>query len=253
MPNLLEKHVAITADIKEKIQPLKVVLPEKYGKIYAELAKTYQLELKPDELLNAEMFDERMLRHIITLTECTNSAIEAIETQNTSQLQAVLSEANKLREELHELRKIVYQDNLTHTYNRKWFDDTILDSDGMSTIQDGILVMVDLNKFKSINDTYGHVIGDKVLIHIAQKLKSTGGDVIRYGGDEFIVLFHADEKNVEEKMETALNYFKNIHFKIDNHSFKVGFAYGITHFQKGSSQSEIIHRADSAMYHHKHR
>jgi len=252
MTNSHEEHIAITADIKKEIESLKVVFPAQYGKLYAELAKKYQLELKPDELLNPEILNEQMLRHIVTLSECTDSAIEAIETQNTAQLQAVLAEAKKLREETNELRKMVYIDNLTHAYNRKWFDDSILDKDGVSMIKDGVLAVIDLNKFKHINDTYGHTIGDKVLIHIAHKLKTTGGKVIRYGGDEFIVLFDSDEKDAKIKMESALSYFQKTHFKVETHSFKACFAYGMASFTKGSIRSAIIDQADSAMYNHKH-
>lgn len=251
MSKSYEEHIAITADIKKEIAAVKIVFPAQYGKLYAELAQKHQLKLKPDELLNPEMLNEQMLRHIVTLSECTDNAIEAIETQNTSQLQAVLAETKKLRAETDELRKIVYIDNLTHAYNRKWFDDTILDKDGVSMIKQGVLVVVDLNKFKHINDTYGHTIGDKVLIHIAHKLRTTGGDVIRYGGDEFIVLFNTDEKDAEQKMEDALSYFQKTHFKIDVHSFKAGFAYGMAPFTKGSIRSNVIDQADSAMYRHK--
>lgn len=252
MQNSHEEHITITADIKKEIELLKIVFPAQYGKLYAELAKKHHLELKPDELLNPEMLNEQMLRHIVTLSECTDSAIEAIETQNTAQLQTILAETKKLREETDALRKIVYIDNLTHAYNRKWFDDTILDKDGVSMIKEGILVVVDLNKFKHINDTYGHTVGDKVLIHIAHKLRTTGGEVIRYGGDEFIVLFDSNTKDAEQKMESALSYFQKTHFKIDVHSFKACFAYGMAPFAKGSIRSTIIDQADSAMYRHKH-
>lgn len=251
MSNTYEEHIAITANIKKEIEPLSVVLPAHYGKLYAKWAKKHQIELKPDELLNPEMLNEQMLRHIITLSECTDSAIKAIETQNTVQLQSILAETKKLRAETDALRKMVYIDNLTHSYNRKWFDDTMLDQDGVSMVKEGVLVVVDLNKFKFINDTYGHTIGDKVLIHIAHKLRTTGGEVVRYGGDEFIVLFNSDTKEAEKKMENALNYFHKTHFKINSHSFKAGFAYGIAPFAKGSIRSAIIDQADSAMYRHK--
>lgn len=251
MSTTYEEHIAITAHIKKEIEPLDVVLPARYGKLYAEWAKKFQIELKPDELLNPEMLNEQMLRHIITLSECTDNAIKAIETQNTVQLRIILAETKKLRAETDTLRKMVYIDNLTHSYNRKWFDDTILDQDGVSMAKEGVLVVVDLNKFKFINDTYGHTIGDKVLIHIAHKLRTTGGEVVRYGGDEFIVLFNSDTKEAEKKMENALSYFHKTHFKINSHSFKTSFAYGIAPFTKGSIRSVVIDQADSAMYRHK--
>jgi diguanylate cyclase len=252
MNDKYEEHIAITAEIKKEIEPLKVFFPAQYGSLYAKLAKKHNIELKPKQLLIPEMLDERILRHIMTLTACTDTAIEAIETQNTTKLQTILCETKILQEEVQELRKIVYEDTLTHTYNRKWFDDILLDADGTTLHKDGILVIIDLNKFKQINDDYGHVIGDKVLIHVAQKLKSTHGDVIRYGGDEFIILFHHDEKNVEEKIEKVIHYFHHTHFNVDEHTFKIGFAYGIAPFIKGANRDRVIEKADEAMYRHKH-
>lgn len=251
MNDLYEEHVIITAEIKKEIEPLKVLFPAQYGHIYSLLAKKYELELKPEQILNPEMLDEGMLRHIMTLTACTDTAIEAIEAHDTAKLKNILCEAKKLREEIQELRKVVYEDSLTHVYNRKWFDDILLESDGITMQKEGILVMVDLNKFKRINDVYGHITGDKVLILIAQKLKSTGGDVIRYGGDEFVILFRHDEKNVEEKIENILNYFQHTHFKVEGDSFKIGFAYGIAPFLKGANRNRVIEKADEAMYRHK--
>lgn len=252
MNDIYEEHIAITAEVKKEIEPLKVLFPAQYGHLYALLAKKHDLELKPDQLLNPEMLDERMMRHIMTLSACTDTAIEAIESHDTEKLQHILCETKILREEIQELRKVVYEDSLTHTYNRKWCDDTLLEADEATMKKEGILVLVDINKFKRINDTYGHVTGDKVLILIAQKLKKTGGDVVRYGGDEFVLLFRHDEKNIEEKIESVLSYFQHTHFNVEGHSFKIGFAYGITPFLKGAKKNQVIEKADEAMYRHKH-
>lgn len=252
MNDLYEEHIAITAEVKKEIEPLKVLFPAQYGHLYALMAQKHNLELNPDQLVNPEMLDERMLRHIMTLSACTDTAIEAIETQDAEKLQHILYETKILREEIQELRKVVYEDSLTHTYNRKWFDDTLLEADETTMKKEGILVLVDLNKFKRINDAYGHITGDKVLILIAQKLKQTGGDVVRYGGDEFVLLFRHDEKNVEAKIENVLGYFHHTHFNVEGHSFKIGFAYGITSFLKGAKKNQVIEKADEAMYRHKH-
>jgi diguanylate cyclase (GGDEF)-like protein len=251
MIDLYEEHVAITAEIKKEVEPLKVLFPAQYGHLYSLLAQKHDLELKPEQLLNPEMLDEQMIRHIITLTACTETAIEAIEMQDTAKLQAILHETKLLREEIQELRKVVYEDNLTHTYNRKWFDDILLDADGITMQKEGILVLIDLNKFKRINDTYGHITGDKVLILVAKKLKSTGGNVVRYGGDEFVLLFPHDEKNVLEKIEEVLNYFQHTHFSVEKETFKIDFAYGVSPFLKGANRNRVIEKADEAMYRNK--
>ncbi|HZF70676.1 GGDEF domain-containing protein [Sulfuricurvum sp.] len=253
MKNLHQEHIEITDEVKEAIKDLKIVFPALYGKLYQEAAHSRDVELKPDELLTREMLDEKIVRHVITLADCADQAIKAIETENKTILATVLSETKKLQKEIQELQKIVYEDGLTKSYNRKWFEDTVLDHNHLSLRESGTIVLIDLNKFKEINDTYGHVIGDKVLIHLTAKLKETGGRVVRYGGDEFIVIFdtHINTPEIEEKMEKLLRYYEKIHFKVEDQSFKISFAYGLAPFTRGADISSVIGSADKSMYKHK--
>lgn len=253
MADLLQEHIQITNHVKQTITDMPIVFPAQYGKLYYEASQSRHIELKPDELLTYEMLDEKIVRHIITLSDCAKDAIKAIETENKALLASVLNETKKLQHEIQELQKIVYEDGLTKSYNRKWFDDTILDHDKLSIRDSGTIVMVDLNKFKEINDTYGHIVGDKVLIHVTVKLKECGGRVVRYGGDEFIIIFDSKISTIEieEKMENVLRYFEKIHFKVDDSSFKISFAYGMAPFTRGADMSRVIEAADKSMYKHK--
>ncbi|HEX5330259.1 GGDEF domain-containing protein [Sulfuricurvum sp.] len=253
MGDLYKEHIDITNEVKESIQKLKVVFPAEYNRIYAEKAKSHHIELKPNQVISSEMLDEKMVRHLITLSQCTDDAIHAIETEDKELLSIVLAETKALQEEIHELQKIVYEDGLTKSYNRKWFEDMLCDSDHISIRDSGTLVMVDLNKFKQINDKFGHVVGDKVLIHIAFKLKETGGRVVRYGGDEFIIIFDSkiSEHEIQTKMSSILEYCNNVHFKVDQNEFKINFAYGMATFTNGSNIDTIIETADKAMYDNK--
>jgi diguanylate cyclase (GGDEF)-like protein len=129
----------------------------------------------------------------------------------------------------------------------------MLDEETLNVRGNGTIIMVDLNKFKDINDQYGHVIGDKVLIHLVIKLKESGGRVVRYGGDEFIVIFDAkfSMQQIETKMEKILEYFQKINFKTEMHSFKISFSYGMAPFVNGSNLDNVIELADKAMYQNK--
>lgn len=253
MNDLEQEHIEITQEVKKTIQNLKIVFPAQYSKLYYEASIARHIELKPDEFLTHEMLDEKIVRHILTLSDCADKAIEAIETKNKTILSAVLAETKKLQSEIQELQKLVYEDSLTKSYNRKWFDDTILESNKLAIRENGTIAMVDLNKFKEINDTYGHVVGDKVLIHVAVKLKESGGRVVRYGGDEFLVIFDGKFTSIEinQKMEKILHYFEKIHFKVDDKSFKISFAYGLAPFTRGADIVHVIEAADKSMYQHK--
>lgn len=253
MKKIQTQHIIITKNVKEKIQSLEIVLPSYYAKIYDEEARVHNMELNPDELLDSELLSEKVVHHIISLTSCTERAIEAIESEDKKTLHSVLAETKALRSEIDELRKIVYEDTLTKSYNRKWFEDLYLHSDKNTLREEGILVMVDLNKFKQINDTFGHIVGDKVLTHIALKLKESGGEVVRYGGDEFMIIYTISESlsSIKEKIEMMIQKCDNTSFKVDQRSFKISFAYGITPFKRGAILSEIIEMADKEMYRHK--
>lgn len=253
MKSVRQEHIEITARVKEIISPMGIVFPASYGRIYAQIASEESVELTPEEMVTREMLDEKMVRHVITLADSTDKAISAIEMQDKTALKAILDQTRQLQAEIQELKKVVYEDGLTHCYNRKWFDDTLLENTRSRLKESGSIAMVDLNKFKEINDTYGHVVGDKVLIHIAQKLKESGGRVVRYGGDEFVVVFDVAVplKEIDSKIESISGYFGRINFKTDAYSFKIGFAYGIVSYSGGTRIDEVLEKADKAMYRHK--
>jgi len=253
MKDLVEEHAQITHEVKQIIGSRKIVLPAYYGQLYSEVAHSHEIELTPDELLTREMLDQKMINHVIILGECTDDAMKAMENDDTALLQTVIEKTKLLQDEIHELQKIIYEDSLTKSYNRKWFEDKILDSSKLRIRDIGTLVMIDLNKFKVINDTYGHVVGDKVLLLVANKLSEMGGRVVRFGGDEFILIFdHTVTKiQIKSSIETLLSYFKKVHFKVGECSFKIGFAYGMASFNQNDEVSIVIEAADKEMYNNK--
>lgn len=247
-------HRTITDATKQAIASIPIVFPVEYGKIYADIAKQHNMELRAEDIFAKEMLDEKMIRHIVLICEFSDQAIVAMKDNNMERLQEVILETQKLREEIYVLQKMVYEDPLTKSYNRKWFDDTYLAThDNLHLRGEGTLVLIDLNRFKEINDTYGHLVGDKVLAHVAIKLKESGGRVVRYGGDEFLLIFdHSQTLNeIEIKMKKMLTYWKKTSFISDAYNFKITFSYGITTFISGSKVEEIISKADKAMYFHK--
>lgn len=247
------KHITITNNIKEKIKPLSIVLPSHYAKLYVEEANAFEINLDPEELLNSDMLSEKVVHHVITLASCTQKAIEAIELEDKKALVTILLETKALRNEIDELRKIVYEDSLTKAYNRKWFQDHYLYKESNTLNQDGILVMIDLNKFKKVNDTYGHIIGDKVLSHIAKKFKNLGENIIRYGGDEFLIVLEssASIEKFKINIENILLKLQTTSFQVAHGSFKISFSYGYSSFKKGSALENCLDEADKEMYKHK--
>jgi len=247
------KHIAITNNVREKIKSLNIVFPSHYAKLYAKEARAFHIDLNPNELFDSEMLNEKVVHHVIALSSCTQKAIDAIEMEDKNALVQILLEIKVLRDEIDELRKMVYEDSLTKSYNRKWFEDHYLCSDNTTLCQDGILVMIDLNKFKQINDTYGHVVGDKVLSHIASKLKDLGENIIRFGGDEFLIVLESSVsvEKLKHNIEEMLLKLDSTSFKIGDENFKTSFSYGISSFMQGTALEITLNQADREMYQHK--
>ncbi len=112
------------------------------------------------------------------------------------------------------------------------------------------LVFIDLDKFKGVNDLFGHTKGDKILIDVAQWFRKNLREedkVIRYGGDEFCIILH----NV--KREEAEDILKRIYLKFLSENFlrniTLGFSYGITIFpEDGENLDKLLAKADGEMY-----
>lgn len=114
------------------------------------------------------------------------------------------------------------------------------------------ILMLDIDFFKKINDTYGHLTGDKVLIEISKKIEQNirPTDILcRYGGEEFIVLLNnltdTDALNVAQNIR---NEIKKIKFNEDNIVFSVTVSIGITKYKESFNSKEIISVADKALY-----
>lgn len=140
--------------------------------------------------------------------------------------------------------ELLYTDSLTGIYNRRYYDDYIQNAENVQGI-----AMIDVDNFKSINDNYGHSVGDIVLQKIAKKIVSCvrGTDaVVRYGGDEFAVIFYDMPSSVfERKLEIIRNHVNTL--VLEDHpeiqiSISVGGAYG-----RGQVK-EIFKIADKMMY-----
>ncbi len=168
---------------------------------------------------------------------------------------SVLDKAQKYFEELKEkknsIKHIANHDPLTNLPNRRKFMDklqNVLDKNGK-----GAVMLLDLDNFKDINDTMGHTYGDKILVKIADKLKSLKREEIfisRFGGDEFLILVEdeVDFDNLYKYIEKINKIFENS-VVIEDNSFHIGFSMGISIFPFDSKDiNQLIANADMAMY-----
>ena len=147
-------------------------------------------------------------------------------------------------------------DKLTGVYNKEHFNNKIVNilSTKEHIEKDFSISFIDLDDFKSINDNYGHVIGDYALRDFAAFIKENLEDtemIFRFGGDEFIVIF------VDKTVSQAYINMESLRKKLDKTSFKyedvpgdikLSMSSGITYIGEDESMEEILDRADKCLY-----
>jgi len=250
----------ISNETKMSIDSIGIVTPSIYASLFTEFANKHGQTLEDEETISSELMQKEcaQLGHLqsqtstkaIELSDNTAKAIDAIEKKDDTVLKQVLKETKQLRAEIEKLKESVYKDELTQAFNRKWMQDTYLENKDNSFKEDGVCVMIDINYFKQVNDIHGHVIGDKVLLFLTNELKKSRHSVIRYGGDEFIIIFNA-QISQDSALKTLNNIRENIlkkKLKAQDTTFHVSFSIGATQFKKGDIFSEVLELADKNMY-----
>lgn len=163
------------------------------------------------------------------------------------------------------MEDMAIKDGLTGIYNRKYLQDYLpslltLKSSFAQPILNGIAVaLFDIDKFKSVNDRYGHIFGDEAIKMIARKAlkyaKSYGGTAVRYGGEEFVLVFP------NQSMEQCNQIIQQLHNEIKEEELlcserdevvKINVSIGISHYPTiATSINDLLSRADNAMYYSK--
>ena len=152
-------------------------------------------------------------------------------------------------------------DSGTGLFNRKYLQEQ-LDTVKLAKKSKVSVIMCDIDDFKLINDQYGHIIGDEVLIEIGRALEYALGDgvngfVSRFGGDEFVlVIFEQDKDFMAALVEEIRHNVKKVAEKYKGR-FQVSLSVGMASLEDGITIEELLDRADHFMYldkeQHKHR
>lgn len=156
----------------------------------------------------------------------------------------------ELRARTHVLAAAAETDPLTGSYNRAGLQAR---ADNLLLSGQHTLLLIDLNRFKPINDQYGHEAGDKVLIEVAHRLAEQvrDGDVVaRLGGDEFVVLLNGlYERNSLSNIAVRLIDRIGMPISVDGRALEVGSSVGLALYpEHGQSLAQLLRAADKAMY-----
>ncbi len=196
------------------------------------------------------------------ICECHPYTTSTRELAARLRLQLSLTEKTKaLRNEKLRMAHMALTDMLTGTYNRAHFDATLEAelSRSRRSKRPVSLLMIDMDHFKSINDTYGHSVGDQVLKAAANVLQETTrrSDIVcRYGGEEFsVILPDTSNKNALITAEKIRKAMASLKIPCGEQTLRVTISIGISGTSstfESLSPSELIDQADRALYRSKH-
>lgn len=201
---------------------------------------------------HAELIDETNSCSLIDLGKITEkfSDIQVHLSDEVSRANEVIQ---GLLEQVKTLEVKTYLDPLTKVYNRNALHEHLKAILEKETFDFEIFaLMVDVDNFKSINDRFGHIAGDKVLIFIAKLLKKAlrdGDRVYRFGGEEFIIILNrTDLEGATLVAERLLSLCRNNKPLFQNQQIAVTLSIGLTKMVEGDSMDTIIERSDTALY-----
>jgi len=232
--------------------------------LYLSDVRNYSLPLTPFRIADMSsvfvlplIYEKEFLGLLVFLSEKINAfnphQIELIEVLGT---QASISIANA---RLHaEIEKMATTDGLTGLFNHRHFQERLsAEVKRLSRFPEPLsLMLIDIDYFKKVNDTYGHPAGDKILQGVASILKTTLRNIdipARYGGEEFAAILigtnNTGAKNMAERFRKAV---METTFNIDNKDLNVTVSIGISTITSDKDRKEnMIERADQALYHAK--
>jgi diguanylate cyclase len=174
-----------------------------------------------------------------------------------SELIASIQEVENLRKELERTQGQALIDPLTGLKNRRGVDKVIDDLHGPEGkgLAGCCLLMLDIDDFKRVNDTYGHLLGDKVIRTVAQLLVAAvkGKDMVaRWGGEEFLILLPdtplEGAKALAENIRSAVERGRIRRMDCSDHIGAVTISTGVALYQPRESFEDLIQRADTALY-----
>ena len=204
---------------------------------------------------------KEQLDSLQNIVEEERKIVKAQEEKINNNVKALASRVNELKIEAQELRDKVkrekeqaLKDPLTNLYNRQAYNNKLTELLSISdeSRKQFFLLIWDIDNFKKFNDLYGHVVGDKVLKAVAEKLKSSLKEncfLARFGGEEFAMLLsNSSIEEVHEFANKIREEIAKITFLVKGVKIMITISCGIAISQNSDSSQSIFERADKALY-----
>lgn len=193
------------------------------------------------------------------LMNCANKIIAldmslAIETYHLVQVRTLEESLARSLQQRHRLQIAASIDSLTGLANRETIlvelEHTL--AEAKKTGRPLVVAMVDIDHFKTVNDTHGHIVGDKVLIEVARRLQGALRDFDycgRYGGEEFLLILNGTDLNTARKVaERVRARVAGEPINLQGLEVAVSISLGLSAWQPGEHREALVIRADQALY-----
>jgi diguanylate cyclase len=193
------------------------------------------------------------VKHELKRLESTSASLK-------EQLHQATVEIEQLKSKMKQYKNEAFKDPLTRIDNRRGFENRmeLAVNECRATGNSLCLILADIDHFKRINDTHGHLVGDNVLRTVADTIKESvkGRDPIaRIGGEEFAILLPNTPYTGAIKLANNIRLdFERMDLKKRNTGERLGkisLSFGVTAYQKGEDAKSFVQRADEALYHSK--
>ena len=207
-----------------------------------------------ENMQDVQMLRKCLLEDVGSLSQTHHTLIDKL-SETKSYLRVIETDSRKLSDELARVRMLSMTDELTELPNRRAFMRRLEDEVGR-TMRYGfrmVLVMLDLDNFKTVNDRFGHAGGDAVLCSYANDILTVFRQhdmVARYGGEEFAVLLpNTDEHGAQAALNKVRRQVKETRCVHEEDVIEIPtFSAGMTMYVNGDAPANLIQRADEALY-----
>lgn len=252
LSNILEENSRI---IKSDLEEDKAIV-SRIGDVNNKIINESSLEALKAMVISK--MDE-LSREINKKIDTKNTVLDHLEREKQTVNQELVEyktkehELVKLKKEVERYKMESVTDPLTGLYNRKFMTKKINEEIEKSKKHNTkfSVLFLDIDNFKTINDVYGHIVGDFVLKYLSRIIKSELRKMdyaFRYGGEEIvIILSNTDLSDAQKFAERLLGSVRNTLFKYKNENLKITISIGVTDYKNDASIEEIIERADMAM------
>jgi len=262
MLDFIERQHLYIADREKELRDIIDLLTKAMANLDVENREFYQrVHDKSEKMEQITRLDDikkikSALKHEV---DHMREIVEMKRDQDKRQVQHLACQVDALRQELQKAHTKSMTDGLTGVYNREAFDNTLKEFIERSQVMNSkfALLLLDLDDFKAINDTHGHLIGDSVLVAFAQKCRDVirGDDFIaRYGGEEFAILLNGTTlRNAHRKARQICGAIEATRYatcdgNTEEDYLSVTVSIGVTLHRKGDTVESLISRVDKALY-----